>query len=240
MNKNANYSNTVIYKICCKDPNITDVYVGHTTNFFTRKQCHINCCNNKNNNLYNSKLYKCIRENGGWENWEIIEIAKYNLKNYEEARIKEQDHYEKLKANLNSFSPYTKIKKNILKQSDKYDETQKYICENCKYSTNEKSSFNKHKLTIKHNNLIITKNNNLCESKYKCLCGLNYDSRTSFWRHKKICEKITNTENDILNNKNNQTEIQILTQSISDLVKSNKEMLEFMKNYIISKELKEK
>ena len=27
------YSNTIIYKIVCKDPLIKDVYVGHTTNF---------------------------------------------------------------------------------------------------------------------------------------------------------------------------------------------------------------
>ena len=31
------YSNTIIYKITCLDPNITDVYVGHTTNFVQRK-----------------------------------------------------------------------------------------------------------------------------------------------------------------------------------------------------------
>ena len=27
------YSNTIIYKIYCKNETITDIYVGHTTNF---------------------------------------------------------------------------------------------------------------------------------------------------------------------------------------------------------------
>jgi len=28
------YSQTIIYKICCKDPNITDIYIGHTSNLY--------------------------------------------------------------------------------------------------------------------------------------------------------------------------------------------------------------
>ena len=35
--KEINYQNTIIYKIRCKDLNIKDVYVGHTTNFIQRK-----------------------------------------------------------------------------------------------------------------------------------------------------------------------------------------------------------
>lgn len=31
-NKNIDYSNTIIYKIYCKNKFITDIYVGHTTN----------------------------------------------------------------------------------------------------------------------------------------------------------------------------------------------------------------
>jgi len=33
--ENIDYSNTIIYKICCSDFSITDLYVGHTTNFVT-------------------------------------------------------------------------------------------------------------------------------------------------------------------------------------------------------------
>ena len=34
------YSNTMFYKIVCKDLDIKDFYVGHTTDFKTRKNCH--------------------------------------------------------------------------------------------------------------------------------------------------------------------------------------------------------
>ena len=42
------YSKTIIYKIVCNDTNITDCYVGHTTDFTRRKQLHKNDCNNPN------------------------------------------------------------------------------------------------------------------------------------------------------------------------------------------------
>ena len=40
------YSNTIIYKIFCKDPEIKDIYIGHTTNFVQRKYAHKNNCSN--------------------------------------------------------------------------------------------------------------------------------------------------------------------------------------------------
>ena len=98
------YSNTVIYKIYCKDKSISDTYVGHTTSFIKRKYQHKLCCNNLNNKL---KIYHCIRENGGWENWEMVELGTYNCKNSEEARIKEQEYYEEIKPALNVASPYS-------------------------------------------------------------------------------------------------------------------------------------
>ena len=45
------YSKTVIYKICCLDKSIQDLYIGHTTNFTKRKYQHKVCCNDINNQL---------------------------------------------------------------------------------------------------------------------------------------------------------------------------------------------
>ena len=59
--KDIDYSNTIIYKIICNNATITDLYVGHTTNFVQRKSLHKSACNNLKNNL---RLYKKIRENG--------------------------------------------------------------------------------------------------------------------------------------------------------------------------------
>ena len=34
----VDYQKTFIYKLCCRDPTITDIYVGHSTNFKQRNQ----------------------------------------------------------------------------------------------------------------------------------------------------------------------------------------------------------
>ena len=71
-----NYSNTIIYKIICKDISIKDIYIGHTTNFIQRKYAHKIACKTIQNNL---RLYRYIRDNGGWENWDMIQIEIYKL-----------------------------------------------------------------------------------------------------------------------------------------------------------------
>jgi hypothetical protein len=89
------YSNTVIYKIVCKDPliaDVSDVYVGHTTNFVQRKYAHKQTCNNIKSPCYNLKLYKTIRDNGNWANWDMTIINNYNCKDHLEAKQKEQEH----------------------------------------------------------------------------------------------------------------------------------------------------
>lgn len=101
-----NYSNTVMYKIVCKDLNITDCYVGHTTMFSKRKYQHKMICNNPNGKFYNFKVYETIRQNGGWDNWEIIEIEKYPCNDNNEARARERYWFETLNSNLNCNNPF--------------------------------------------------------------------------------------------------------------------------------------
>jgi hypothetical protein len=131
--KFVDYSNTIIYKICCKDETITDLYVGHTTNFIQRKYSHKTGCNNLNNDL---KIYNVIRSNGGWENWNMNEIAKYCCKDATEARIKEHEHYNELKASLNSCPPYVNIKN--------------YFCDTCNLQCITPKQYNIHINTNKH------------------------------------------------------------------------------------------
>lgn len=103
--KAIDYSNTIIYKIVCKDLEIKDVYVGHTTDFTNRKYQHKSACSCENDKHYNYKVYEFIRENGGWDNFEMIEIEKYNCKDANEARARERYWYEELNATLNSSVP---------------------------------------------------------------------------------------------------------------------------------------
>jgi hypothetical protein len=129
----VDYSNTIIYKIYCKDETINDIYVGHTTNFIQRKYSHKIACNSLQNNV---KIYNTIRNNGGWNNWNMVEIAKYNCKDATEARIKEQEHYDELKANLNSIPPY--IDKSI------------FFCSTCDLQCLNSKQYEKHIKCNKH------------------------------------------------------------------------------------------
>ena len=73
------YTQTTIYKICCKDTLITDIYVGHTTNFTKRKNQHKTSCSNENDKKYKQYVYEFIRQNGGWENWTMLQIENIKL-----------------------------------------------------------------------------------------------------------------------------------------------------------------
>ena len=76
--KPIDYSKACIYRIVCRDPEIKECYVGSTTNLTKRRYQHKSLCNNVNNKGYNFYIYRFIRENGGFNNWEIIEIEKFN------------------------------------------------------------------------------------------------------------------------------------------------------------------
>lgn len=103
--KEIDYSKTVIYKIVCNDLNITDVYVGHTTSFTKRKAEHKSKVSNINGKCYNRKIYVTIRENGGWDNWTMVEIEKYNCNDKLEACKRERHYYELLNSTLNIKNP---------------------------------------------------------------------------------------------------------------------------------------
>ena len=99
------YSKTIIYKIVCNDLNVTETYVGHTTNFIKRKCGHKSNCNNEKSKNHNFKVYKIIRDNGGWDNWTMIQICEYPCNSLQEATAEERRQYELLNAILNTVIP---------------------------------------------------------------------------------------------------------------------------------------
>ena len=120
-----NYKNTIIYKIVCKDINIKDFYVGSTTDFTKRKSRHKSTCYNTNNEYaYNYKIYKIIRDNGGWDNWEMVEVEKYPCNDGNEARARERYYYESLQPTMNTALPI-KTNDDEKEYQTKYKETNK-------------------------------------------------------------------------------------------------------------------
>ena len=117
----VNYQNGMIYKLVCNNLDITDIYIGSTTNFKQRKRGHKKVCNNPNNKRYNLKVYKFIRDNGGFENWSMILVATTPCNSKLELTKHERHYYEKLNATLNMRFPqrtqkeYNKTNKDIIK-----------------------------------------------------------------------------------------------------------------------------
>jgi hypothetical protein len=96
----TDYSRTIIYKIVCKDKLITDLYVGHTTDFTNRKNTHHS--HSKIPKLNQKKIYKIINENGGWSNWDMIEIEKFSCKDANEAKAREKYYEDLLQPTMNT------------------------------------------------------------------------------------------------------------------------------------------
>jgi len=120
---------SVIYKISCKDETITDSYIGSTINIHERKIQHKFNCNNENSNSYNFKLYKFIRENGGFDNWNIEIIDELEMVDTNEMRDIERKYIEDKdnNATLNSEIPNRKKNEYYNDNKEKY---KKYYAKN--------------------------------------------------------------------------------------------------------------
>ena len=104
--KPIDYSKTHFYKIVCKDTSITDCYVGHTTDFTKRKNHHKANCYNQNSKNFSNYVYHFFRENGGWNNFDMVVINIQKCESSLEARKIEREHIEELQATLNRYVPY--------------------------------------------------------------------------------------------------------------------------------------
>jgi len=122
---------------------------------------------------------------------------------------------------------------------------QYYFCKNCDYKTSKKSSYDKHLLTSKHQQLtfvnfeetkscyVYDNNNNfICK-----ICNKEYKSRVGLWKHKKICNldddnntniNIENIEENI--NNGEPSEKQLMMMIMQDNNELKKMFLEIIKN----------
>jgi len=195
------YSNTIIYKITCKSPDVNEVYVGHTTNFVQRKFSHKQSCTNIKSPNHNFRLYQVIRQHNGWDNWNMEIVNFFNCKDSYEARQKEQEYFVLLKATLNSIEPLPKPKPNNVTMDVKECKQKKtYFCDYCKTRCSNEDTFKKHNETRKHKEIIsgeraapteATLSKNIsgftCEAcKFKCYKEYNYKAHLATPKHQKF------------------------------------------------------
>jgi hypothetical protein len=164
--KPIDYSKGLIYKIVCKDLECKDIYVGSSTNFTKRKTNHKSNCYNENQPHYNLKLYQTIRQNGGWDNWEMLEVEKYPCNDGNELRARERVKYEELKANMNIQYPNRTIKEwNVVNKDKKNKQWKKYFNKNKdKINSKKRQTYNENKEKISEKR----------KEKIECECGLYY------------------------------------------------------------------
>ena len=113
----------------------------------------------------------------------------------------------------------------------------KYCCENCHYYTSRKSSYDKHILSNKHlaNTIGDKKDANLhlmCH-----ICNKKYKSRNGLWKHNKLCNINTETENEniVVDSSNNHI-VQLLIKENSDFKNIIMELVKkIIKEVIINK-----
>ena len=97
----VNYQEGLIYKIAHRYSPY--VYIGSTTNFNRRKYEHKHHCINENSEKYNHKIYKTIRELGGWDNFEMVLVAKCPCDDKKELHAKEFEYQQLFDVNMNTY-----------------------------------------------------------------------------------------------------------------------------------------
>ena len=178
----VNYNKSSIYKLCCKDVNIKEEYVGSTTRFERRKMEHKYRCKSSDNNCY---VYQFINENGGIDNWDMIQIEEVNVNNRRELETRERYWIEFLKAELNCNIPnrtqkeYKKNNREVIAEYQK--EYQKEYREN-----NIEVIAEYRKENYENNREVYLEK---AREKVKCECGSSIN-KSSIYQHKKTKKHI--------------------------------------------------
>ena len=102
----VDYSTTCIYKLTHKDDvDNENIYIGSTCNFVNRRYQHKHSCVKENDRHHKEPMYQYIRDNGGWNEWIMVEIEKYPCTDKREAETRERYWIEHYKSTLNKNIP---------------------------------------------------------------------------------------------------------------------------------------
>jgi hypothetical protein len=197
----VDYSKCVIYRISHKEIAGLD-YVGSTVNFLCRKGQHKTHCTNENSTSHHFKVYQTIRDNGGWDSFQMLEVKKYPCQDKREAEMEEERCRHELKAVLNTrrafrtdeerkeyqslhHNQYCKDNKDMITKINKkhYMQHREKIIESQKiYNEKNKESI------IKYQTKYREKNKERAKEQYTCLlcqCSMRTDAKKRHERSQK-------------------------------------------------------
>jgi hypothetical protein len=145
------YQEGVIYKIAHRYSPY--VYIGSTTNFNRRKSEHKFHATNEKSPKYNHKVYQTIRELGGWNNFEMVLVARCPCNDKMELHAKEFEYQQLFDVNMNTYDAV-----HDPEYYKKYREKNKeYILEKIKCGCGcviSRSSLFRHRRSQRHLNLM--------------------------------------------------------------------------------------
>jgi len=98
-----------VYKIYSKDTEDPNVYIGSTNNYKKRMWDHKTRCNNHEVYGHHYFLYKYIRQNGGWDNFQSEIIHEFECKDDKEKRMMEQEYINRYSFGLNSWKAFSTV-----------------------------------------------------------------------------------------------------------------------------------
>src|SRR5210317_751654 len=125
-----------VYIIRCRNLAVQDCYIGSTEDVRMRRMQHKSSCNNENSKNYNLKVYQFIRANGGWDNFEMVQIGSVWNKATKSLVQIEQDYIDTYKSNLNMVRAYTSEEQ----KQEFYNEQKKIYYQKNKNKISEKRS----------------------------------------------------------------------------------------------------
>lgn len=96
---------SLIYKIQCKNKDNNQIYIGSTSNIQRRIYCHKSSCKSITGKKYNLKIYKYIRDNGGWDSFEFVILEAKNFETKYNLHLQERFWIEQLQSTLNIQLP---------------------------------------------------------------------------------------------------------------------------------------
>ena len=128
------------HKLDCKDENI---YIGSTYDLNDRKRAHKHSCNNERDRNYNNNIYKYMRDNGGYDNFEYTILRVCEDEDKVERNELEQSFINVYRPTLN-----TNNAKGTSIEKKKEWHRKKIVCD-CG-SIVSQTNFRNHKKTKKH------------------------------------------------------------------------------------------